>query len=114
MTVNEGVRRGVKRERRAVITILRRRSRVRNKEMVFRVSGERSNVGPRPFFAKRHRGRSSTHYRNTTDRPFSRLPCLSEGILAGEMKHGPLALVDHTMPIIVIATQDSMYAKMLR
>jgi glucosamine--fructose-6-phosphate aminotransferase (isomerizing) len=31
----------------------------------------------------------------------------SEGILAGEMKHGPLALVDETLPIIVIATQDA-------
>lgn len=37
----------------------------------------------------------------------------SEGILAGEMKHGPLALVDDTMPIIVLATRDSMHAKML-
>lgn len=31
----------------------------------------------------------------------------SEGILAGEMKHGPLALVDETLPIIVIATRDA-------
>ena len=31
----------------------------------------------------------------------------SEGILAGEMKHGPLALVDETLPIFVIATRDS-------
>ncbi|KAK9819951.1 hypothetical protein WJX72_004305 [[Myrmecia] bisecta] len=37
----------------------------------------------------------------------------SEGILAGEMKHGPLALVDENMPILVIATQDRMHAKML-
>ncbi len=37
----------------------------------------------------------------------------SEGILAGEMKHGPLALVDDKMPIIVIATQDGAHAKML-
>lgn len=36
----------------------------------------------------------------------------SEGILAGEMKHGPLALVDECMPVLVIATRDSMYAKM--
>ena len=35
----------------------------------------------------------------------------SEGILAGEMKHGPLALVDETLPIFVIATKDSLYAK---
>lgn len=37
----------------------------------------------------------------------------SEGILAGEMKHGPLALVDENMAIIVVATQDRMYDKML-
>lgn len=35
----------------------------------------------------------------------------SEGILAGEMKHGPLALVDETMPLIVVATRDSSYKK---
>ena len=34
----------------------------------------------------------------------------SEGILAGEMKHGPLALVDETLPIIVLATRDRMCA----
>lgn len=37
----------------------------------------------------------------------------SEGILAGEIKHGPLALVDEKLPIIVIATKDAMYKKML-
>jgi hypothetical protein len=36
----------------------------------------------------------------------------SEGILAGEMKHGPLALVDEHLPIVVVATKDSMYKKM--
>ena len=36
----------------------------------------------------------------------------SEGILAGEMKHGPLALVDEEMPIVVIATRDRMHGKM--
>jgi glucosamine--fructose-6-phosphate aminotransferase (isomerizing) len=35
----------------------------------------------------------------------------SEGILAGEMKHGPLALVDETLPLVVIATRDSSYLK---
>ncbi|KAL5994829.1 Glutamine--fructose-6-phosphate aminotransferase [isomerizing] 2 [Asimina triloba] len=35
----------------------------------------------------------------------------SEGILAGEMKHGPLALVDETLPIIVIATHDACFSK---
>lgn len=35
----------------------------------------------------------------------------SEGILAGELKHGPLALVDENMPVILIMTQDSLYPK---
>ena len=35
----------------------------------------------------------------------------SEGILAGEMKHGPLALVDETLPLVVVATRDSSYVK---
>ncbi|XP_078435821.1 putative glucosamine-fructose-6-phosphate aminotransferase [Wolffia australiana] len=35
----------------------------------------------------------------------------SEGMLAGEMKHGPLALVDENMPIIVIATRDTCFSK---
>ncbi|XP_058223784.1 glutamine--fructose-6-phosphate aminotransferase [isomerizing] 1 [Rhododendron vialii] len=35
----------------------------------------------------------------------------SEGILAGEMKHGPLALVDETLPIVVIATRDPCFSK---
>nr|KJB75139.1 hypothetical protein B456_012G026300 [Gossypium raimondii] len=33
----------------------------------------------------------------------------SEGILAGEMKHGPLALVDENLPIVVIATHDACF-----
>lgn len=28
------------------------------------------------------------------------------------MKHGPLALVDEHLPIVVVATRDSMYSKM--
>ena len=35
----------------------------------------------------------------------------SEGILAGEMKHGPLALVDEHMPLLVVATRDGHAAK---
>lgn len=35
----------------------------------------------------------------------------SEGILAGELKHGPLALVDDAMPIILIITKDLCYTK---
>jgi len=37
----------------------------------------------------------------------------AEGIMAGEMKHGPLALVDNTFHVIVIATKDSLHTKML-
>lgn len=32
-------------------------------------------------------------------------------ILAGELKHGPLALVDEHLPVIFIMTQDSLYPK---
>ncbi len=35
----------------------------------------------------------------------------SEGILAGELKHGPLALIDERMPIIMIMTRDTIYTK---
>lgn len=37
----------------------------------------------------------------------------AEGYPAGEMKHGPIALVDDQMPVIAIALQDSLYDKML-
>uniref|UniRef100_A0A8C8FF47 glutamine--fructose-6-phosphate transaminase (isomerizing) n=1 Tax=Oncorhynchus tshawytscha TaxID=74940 RepID=A0A8C8FF47_ONCTS len=35
----------------------------------------------------------------------------SEGILAGELKHGPLALVDKLMPVIMIIMRDHTYTK---
>uniref|UniRef100_A0A3Q3EXW7 Glutamine--fructose-6-phosphate aminotransferase [isomerizing] 1 n=1 Tax=Kryptolebias marmoratus TaxID=37003 RepID=A0A3Q3EXW7_KRYMA len=35
----------------------------------------------------------------------------SEGILAGELKHGPLALIDKHMPVIMIIMRDSCYTK---
>ncbi|XP_056427391.1 glutamine--fructose-6-phosphate aminotransferase [isomerizing] 1 isoform X2 [Hyla sarda] len=35
----------------------------------------------------------------------------SEGILAGELKHGPLALVDKLMPVIMIIMRDHAYNK---
>lgn len=35
----------------------------------------------------------------------------SEGIMAGELKHGPLALVDGAMPMIMIITRDPTYQK---
>ena len=37
----------------------------------------------------------------------------SEGILAGELKHGPLALVDDEMPCILVLTRDPLYSKCL-
>ena len=37
----------------------------------------------------------------------------SEGVLSGEIKHGPLALVDEHLPIIVVATKDRNYSKNL-
>lgn len=35
----------------------------------------------------------------------------SEGILAGELKHGPLALIDKQMPIIMVIMKDPCFAK---
>ncbi|MEJ6574911.1 MAG: glutamine--fructose-6-phosphate transaminase (isomerizing) [Emcibacteraceae bacterium] len=35
----------------------------------------------------------------------------AEGYAAGEMKHGPIALVDHKVPIIVIAPTNKLYEK---
>jgi glucosamine 6-phosphate synthetase-like amidotransferase/phosphosugar isomerase protein len=33
----------------------------------------------------------------------------SEGIQAGELKHGPLALIDETMPVILIMPDDNVH-----
>lgn len=33
----------------------------------------------------------------------------SEAILAGELKHGPLALIDDSMPIIMVVTRDPIF-----
>ncbi|MGE3248077.1 MAG: glutamine--fructose-6-phosphate transaminase (isomerizing), partial [Beijerinckiaceae bacterium] len=35
----------------------------------------------------------------------------AEGYPAGELKHGPIALIDETMPVIVIAPFDAVYEK---
>jgi len=35
----------------------------------------------------------------------------SEGILSGELKHGPLAMIDENMPVIMVIIQDSTYSK---
>uniref|UniRef100_A0A0B7AXZ5 glutamine--fructose-6-phosphate transaminase (isomerizing) n=1 Tax=Arion vulgaris TaxID=1028688 RepID=A0A0B7AXZ5_9EUPU len=35
----------------------------------------------------------------------------SEGILAGELKHGPLALVDAAMPVLMVCTRDNVFSK---
>ncbi len=37
----------------------------------------------------------------------------AEGYAAGEMKHGPIALIDENMPVVVIANQSSVYEKIL-
>jgi glucosamine--fructose-6-phosphate aminotransferase (isomerizing) len=37
----------------------------------------------------------------------------AEGYAAGEMKHGPIALIDARMPVVAIAMKDDHYAKML-
>ncbi|MDW8135066.1 MAG: SIS domain-containing protein, partial [Bacteroidia bacterium] len=37
----------------------------------------------------------------------------AEGYPAAEMKHGPIALIDEGMPVIVIALRDSLYEKVI-
>ncbi|MCJ7500371.1 glutamine--fructose-6-phosphate transaminase (isomerizing) [bacterium] len=37
----------------------------------------------------------------------------AEGYPAGEMKHGPIALIDENMPVLFIATRDHVYEKVI-
>ena len=37
----------------------------------------------------------------------------AEGYAAGEMKHGPIALIDKNMPVVCLAPRDHVYEKML-
>jgi glucosamine--fructose-6-phosphate aminotransferase (isomerizing) len=37
----------------------------------------------------------------------------AEGYPAAEMKHGPIALIDENMPVIIIATKDKSYEKIV-
>ncbi len=37
----------------------------------------------------------------------------AEGYPAGEMKHGPISLIDKKMPVVAIVPQDGLYEKML-
>jgi glucosamine--fructose-6-phosphate aminotransferase (isomerizing) len=37
----------------------------------------------------------------------------AEGYAAGEMKHGPIALINPEMPTVAIVPRDSMYDKMI-
>ncbi len=37
----------------------------------------------------------------------------AEGYPAGEMKHGPIALIDREMPVVVLAPRDPWYEKMI-
>ncbi|HAG51282.1 MAG TPA: glutamine--fructose-6-phosphate transaminase (isomerizing) [Deltaproteobacteria bacterium] len=37
----------------------------------------------------------------------------AEGYTAGEMKHGPIALIDENMPVVVLAPKDATYPKIL-
>jgi len=35
----------------------------------------------------------------------------AEGYAAGEMKHGPIALIDEEVPVVVVAPSDSLFDK---
>ena len=37
----------------------------------------------------------------------------AEGFAAGELKHGPIALIDETVPVIAMAPKDALYEKMV-
>jgi glucosamine--fructose-6-phosphate aminotransferase (isomerizing) len=37
----------------------------------------------------------------------------AEGYAAGEMKHGPIALIDENMPVVFLAPKDRLYEKAL-
>jgi glucosamine--fructose-6-phosphate aminotransferase (isomerizing) len=37
----------------------------------------------------------------------------AEGYPAAEMKHGPIALIDENMPVVVIALRDPVYDKVM-
>ena len=37
----------------------------------------------------------------------------AEGYPAAEMKHGPIALIDQNMPVVVLATKDHSYDKIV-
>ncbi len=37
----------------------------------------------------------------------------AEGLPAAEMKHGPIALIDENMPVVIIAPNDAVYSKVM-
>jgi glucosamine--fructose-6-phosphate aminotransferase (isomerizing) len=37
----------------------------------------------------------------------------AEGLPAAEMKHGPIALIDQSMPVVIVAPHDAVYQKIL-
>ncbi len=37
----------------------------------------------------------------------------AEGYAAGELKHGPIALIDETVPVVVVAPQDALFEKIV-
>lgn len=37
----------------------------------------------------------------------------AEGYPAAEMKHGPIALIDENMPVVIIAPKDAVYSKIV-
>jgi glucosamine--fructose-6-phosphate aminotransferase (isomerizing) len=37
----------------------------------------------------------------------------AEGLPAAEMKHGPIALIDENMPVVIVAPHDSVYSKVV-
>ena len=38
---------------------------------------------------------------------------MQEAFAAGEMKHGPIALIDSNVPVLIVAPKDSLHEKTL-
>ena len=56
----------------------------------------------------------SAQRRRSTERHRVLLPSTNTGTVrypAAEMKHGPIALIDPLMPVVMIAIKDSIYLK---
>ncbi|MFB6375248.1 MAG: glutamine--fructose-6-phosphate transaminase (isomerizing) [Bradymonadaceae bacterium] len=82
-----------------------------------------NNLGPHKTIAREYSDADSFLYLGRGNQfPIAREGALklkeisyihAEGYAAGEMKHGPIALIDEQMPVVVIAPKSGVYDKMV-